>query len=231
MPTYDFTCEVCGTFGREWRPEGKPPRFCSLSCKGVGLSGQGIRPRKWVITPEIHERIKKVYQRDTGNGQVAALAKSIGFPRWKISRYAITQGWIAKQKKEPNWGPEEDAIVERYGHLALESIQRKLRKAGFSRSVSGIVNRRRKLRIPSNLSGYSACQLAECLGVDHHFVTRAIKQGRLKAKKRGTKRTEQQGGDSYFIKERRIRDYIKDNLHEIDIRKVDKYWLVDILTA
>jgi hypothetical protein len=231
MPTYDYICEVCGTSGRAWRPEGQPPRFCSLTCKGIGCTGKGIKPIKWIITPELHDRIKKVYQRDTGNGQVAALAKSAGIPRWKITRYAMTQGWIAKQKKGPNWCDEEDTVLEKYGHLAPESIQRKLRKSGFSRSISAIVNRRKKLRIPKNLQGYSANQLAECLGIDQHFVKHAIDQGRLKAKRRGTKRTVQQGGDMYFIREKWIRDYIRDNIHEIDLRKVDKYWFVDILTS
>ena len=50
----------------------------------------------------INEQIKKLYQNDTGNGEVMEYAKKIGYPRWKITKYAVSQGWIAKQKKEPD---------------------------------------------------------------------------------------------------------------------------------
>ena len=38
MPTFDYTCEVCGAEGREWRKE-KPPRFCSRRCLSLGMAG------------------------------------------------------------------------------------------------------------------------------------------------------------------------------------------------
>lgn len=229
MPTYNFTCEICGTPGRAWRQEGSPPRFCSKECKNIGLSGKSLKQIKWPITPEIHERIKTIYQRDTGNGQVAALAKSLGYPRWKLSRYAVGQGWVPKQKKEPDWTGEEVHILQLNGHLSPVTIQKKLTKYGFTRSVTGIVLKRKRMRLAQNLDGHSSRALAECLGVDSHFVTRAIKTGRLRAMKRGTSRTKQQGGDIWYIKDKNIRKYIIENVHEIDIRKVDKYWFVDIL--
>lgn len=231
MPTYDFICEVCEKLGRDWREEGKPPRFCSRTCKNIGMAGQSFKPVKWVITPQIHAMIEKIYKRDTGNGQVAALAKRIGYPRWKITRHARVQGWIAKQKKEPDWSWKEITILEQHAQYSPERIQIKLKAAGFSRSVTGIVLKRKRLRLPSKLEGYSARALALCLGVDDHFVTKAIKAGRLKAKMRHTHRTEQQGGDIYFIKDGAVRDYIINHLNEIDIRKVDKYWFVNILVG
>lgn len=231
MPTYNFTCEVCGMLGRAWRQEGYPPRFCNKDCRSKGLAGQALKPSKWIITPEIHSIIEKIYKRDTGNGQVAALAKRIGYPRWKISRYAIGQGWIAKQKKEPDWSEKEIWILQTYAYLSPERIQIRLKKAGFNRSVTGIVLKRKRLRLLSRLEGQSANQFANCLGVDIHFVNRAIKAGKLKAQKRGTQRTEKQGGDIYFIRDDAARNYIINWLNEIDIRKVDKYWFVGILTS
>lgn len=229
MPTYNFTCEVCGKPGRAWREGASPPRFCSNDHKFIGMAGQSFKPVKWVITPEIRAMIEKVYKRDTGNGQVAALAKRIGYPRWKISIYAISQGWIAKEQKEPDWTWKEISILESNAHLSMERIQLKLKKAGYARSVTGICLKRKRLRLPSKLEGQSANSLAYCLGVDSHFVTRAIETGKLKAQKRGTARTEKQGGDIYFIRDDAVREYIMNYLNEIDIRKVDKYWFVDLL--
>ena len=97
------------------------------------------------------------------------------------------------------------------------------------RSVTGIVLKRKRERLLRNLDGMSAHSLAECLGVDVHFVMRAIKGNRLKAERRGTLRTEIQGGDIWYIKPKDIRYYVLNWLNEIDIRKVDKYWLVDLI--
>lgn len=231
MPTYEFECEVCGISGRAWRPEGHHPRFCGTAHQARGLAGISRKPVKYRITAEIHEHIRRVYLRDTGNGQVRALAKAIGLPRWKITRYAIEQGWTAKQKKEPDWSEAEIKVLAVNAYLGIHSIQRKLLARGFRRSAFGIQLKRKRLRLPGNLDGQSANGLAGCLGVDIHFVLRAIANRKLRAIRRGTERTKAQGGDIWFIKDRWARSYILENLEAIDIRKVDKYWLVDLLTA
>lgn len=231
MPMYDFKCEVCGAPKRTWRPNGQLPRFCSRAHADIWRAGKAFKPTKWPITLEIHAAIEKIYKRDTGNGQVAALAQRLGYPRWKLSRYAIRQGWIAKQKKEPDWTEKEIWTLMTYAHLSGERIQIRLKKAGFGRSVTGIVLKRKRLELLSRLEGWSANSLAALLGVDAHSITKSIKAGKLRAKKRGTHRTKQQGGDSYFIRDSDVREYVMNNLHEIDIRKVDKYWFVELLTG
>ncbi len=190
---------------------------------------RSFKPPKWPITPEIHAAIERVYKRDTGNGQVAALAIRLNYPRWKITRYAIQAGLIAKQHKEPNWTERELLILEHQAHRSPGIIQKKLKEAGFARSETGIVLKRKRERFLKNLDGMSSRQLALCLGVDDHFVTKAIKGGRLKAEHRGTNRTDLQGGDIWYIKRKDIRKYILDWLNEIDIRKVDKYYFCDLL--
>jgi len=232
MPTLEFKCEVCGQFGRRWvKDETRPPRFCSRGCKHLGMKGQKQR-KKYEITPEIHQAIQKAYQGETGNGEIAALAKRVGLPRWKISKYAGRQGWYAVEKKEPDWSEDEIEILKRHARHCPEVIQRNLKKAGFDRSVNGIVLKRRRLRMTSeNLGGYSAHSLCLCLGVDIHFVLNAIRNGHLKASRRITNRTEKQGGDPYWIKEKNIKRFIVDNVNRIDLRKVDKYWFVDLLAG
>lgn len=229
MPTFEFVCQTCGEPSKKYRPEDQPPKYCSTACMIRGMAGKSRKPIKWPITPEIHEAIEKVYRRDTGNGQVKALAKRLNYPRWVITRYAIKQGLIAKQPKEPNWSEPELKILEHFSHLHPKRIQLRLKKAGFNRSEIGIVLKRKRMRFLQNLSGMSSRSAAQCLGVDDHFILRAIRTGKLKAKKRGTERIEAQGGDMWFIKEKYLRDYILENLNEIDIRKVDKFYFVDLL--
>jgi len=185
---------------------------------------------RYPISPEMHEKIKSIYQRDSGNGQIHALANALELPRWKVTRYAVEHGWTAKQKKEPDWTEKEIKILQKNAHFCLGWIQIKLGVKGFHRTIFGIQIKRKRMRMIQNLDGNSARGLAECLGVDVHFVTRAIRDGRLKAIRRGTDRKESQGGDIWYIKDEWARKYIIENIHEIDIRKADKYWLIGLLS-
>ena len=99
---------------------------------------------KYPISESMHEAIRKLYLDETGRGQVGRFACNLGLPRWKVTRYAIQQGWTAKQHKEPNWSEKELKILEFYAHLTPERIQIKLKKEGYQRSVIGIVLKRKR---------------------------------------------------------------------------------------
>jgi len=230
MPMFDYICEVCGHDGRKWRRE-KPPRFCCRACRNRGMAGQTTKGTKYVITPEMHIKIKQIYQTMTGNGEVRDLAAEFGLPRCKITRYAIKQGWIARQKKEPDWSERELKILSNSAHLCPERIQKNLKIAGFSRSATGIVLKRKRMRFLSNLKGHSARNVAECFGVDETCISGWIKKGYMKAGRRGTKRTSRQGGDQWFIKDKWIRDFVVNYTAVIDFRKIDKYWITDLLAG
>lgn len=185
---------------------------------------------KHIVSPEQHENIKRAYQTMTGNGEVKKLAKKINLPRWKISKYALKNGWIATHSKMPDWTKRELKILEKNAHRPVEFIYKKLKKEQFHRTETAIVLKRKRMRFAKNLEGQSATGLAECFGVDGHTITKAIKDGKLKADKRDTKRTALQGGDTWYIKDKDVRSYILNYLPEIDLRKVDKYWFVDVLS-
>lgn len=233
MPTYDYICETCGHHGRAWRTEENgPPRFCNRDCQRRSKNPRKqVKPNKWIITPAMHDTIRSAYQDDTGNGQINDLAILLGLSRWRVTRYAVEQGWIARQKKEPVWSERELSILHQNAHLTPRVIQRRLKKYGYHRSEIGIVIKRKRMRFLQNLNGHSACSVAQCLGVDIHVVSNYIKKGWLKARKRGTDRTAIQGGDHWYIKDKDIRDFIRDSVAVIDFRKLDKYWLIDLLAG
>lgn len=230
MPTYEYICEVCERPGKAWRaPDATPPRFCCKAHMTKGMIGQPRKSAKYIITPEMHAQIEKVYKRDSGNGQVAALAEALRLPRWKVTRYAISQGWIAKQQKEPCWTEAETEQLQKFARYSPARIRIKMKERGYNRSETAIVLKLKRMNMRQNLGGHSARDVARCLGVDDHFVTNAIKGGRLRAIRRGTARTDRQGGDHWWILDQNIKIYILKHLYEIDIRKVDKYWFVDML--
>lgn len=162
-------------------------------------------------------------------GPVRDLADKFGMPRWRVSRRAVELGVLPVQKKEPPWTDEELKILERNAHLTTKIIQKKLINAGFHRTEMGILLKRRRMRFLSNLKGQSAWMVAECFGVDQKAVVRWIQKGWLKARRRGTDRTDIQGGDYYFVRDKWIRDFVINNVEVIDFRKLDKHWLVNIL--
>ena len=194
------------------------------------MRGQRQKRNKYPISAEMHAEIKAVYLIASENGEINALAAKLGYPRWKITRYAQEQGWIQKVYKQPNWTEAELEVLKANAHHAPDVIQRQLYKHGFSRSVTGIILRRKRSNFLKQLDGRSATHYAKCFGVDIHFILDAILRLKLKARKRGTKRTENQGGDNWYILPEDVKEYIENHIEEIDIRKVDKIWFVKILT-
>lgn len=236
MPWYDFICEVCGIPKRSWRADDQnPPRFCSRKCHGIGLSksktGKSLKPPKYIITEIMAAQIRRVYTAIPEKGQVRELAKRLGLPRWKVSKFASQEGLIGIQRKEPPWSEAELHILEQGAHLSAAVLRRRLLAAGFRRTEVGIVLKRKRMRFLQNLEGQSATTLALCFGVDAKTIIRYIEKGYLRASKRGTDRTLQQGGDEWFIKDNAIKEFVQTYPEYVDFRKVDKIWLIDLLAG
>lgn len=181
---------------------------------------------KYYITPVMHERIREFYRGNAGKDGRDRLAGSLGIPPWKVTRYAINHGWVAKHPKEPTWSEAELVLLHRWAHLSPPIIRQKMVAAGHNRSATAIMLKLKRTHARAGIHGESATSLAACMGVDSKTIIRAITQGKLPASKRGTDRER----DIYYIRWRDIRRYLIDYISEIDIRKVDKFWFVDMLT-
>lgn len=78
-------------------------------------------------------------------------AQKLEMPRWAVLRRGRDLG-VARTKEHP-WSEAEVALLERWGHLTDAVIQRKLKAAGYSRSINGIHLKLKRLRIRQNLDG------------------------------------------------------------------------------
>jgi hypothetical protein len=139
-------------------------------------------------------------------------------------------GLRERHRKEPEWSESELRILENWTHLCADRIQIRLKKAGFIRSLNGIILKKKRMRFRPCDNGYTATALGGCFGVDAKTVTRWIEAGHLKAERRGTARQEVQGGDMWWIQEKDIKRFIVENVALVDFRKIDKFWAVDVLT-
>lgn len=190
--------------------------------------------QKYFFTDEMDDRIREVYQQEVGmksklhTGYLKKLSFAFGIPPWTISKRACKLGVLPTQRKEPNWADHELKILESSAHLSVPRIQNNLKKYGYSRTHQGILIKRKEMRFLKNLNGHSARSVAECFGVDPKTVMRWIEQGWLKATKRETNRAKSQG-ELFFIKDKWIKKFIVHSVSVVDFRKIDKYWLVDLL--
>jgi len=189
------------------------------------------RRRKYVFTAQIDQRIREIYlsQHDANTRSgIRQLAEQVGIPHWALKKRARELGLA--RTKEKSWSEPELAILARYAWMSDERIRLKLKAAGYARTVTGIHLKLKRMRFKCDPSFYSGKGLAQALGIDSHVVTRWIKSGHLRAQFRGTARGEPQGGDIYLIREKDVRRFILEHPTEIDLRKVDQLWFLDLIT-
>ena len=187
--------------------------------------------RKYVFTDQIDQLIREIYlnHRDAKTRPgIRQLAKKVGMPHWALKKRARELG-LARTKELP-WSEPELEVLARNAWMSDERIRLKLRAAGYARTVTGIHLKLKRMKFKHDGSFYSASGLSQALGIDSHAVTRWIKSGHLRAKFRGTARTEQQNGDIYLIHEKDVRRFILEHPTDIDLRKVDQLWFLDLIT-
>ena len=205
-------------------------KYCSSACRKKYYAKIMYR-----FTPEMDARITEEYRNKVGFTRtrvVRDLAESWGFPRYAIGKRALKLGLVPVVRGLPRaWSEIEKETVVKWAFLSIGSIRKKLKAAGFVRSENAI-----KIFITRQIGfkpkeSYSATSLAGLLGIDNHAVLAWINKGWLKAVRRGTERTALQGGDSWTVRPEDVREFVINHLALIDIRKVDKFWLVELLTG
>jgi hypothetical protein len=167
-------------------------------------------------------------QRQGDRRALKLVSARLGWPAHAVSKRAAELG-LARIKEQP-WSGEEEQIMFRFAHLPYTGIQRKLADAGFRRSCGAIAVKTTRLRIKSNLDGYSATSLALAFGVDVHKVLTWIGRGLLVGSRRGTSRRPEQGGDTWWIPREHAKQFVMRCPEEIDLARVEKFWFLDLIT-
>jgi hypothetical protein len=199
----------------------------------LGLVERKAPRGSWPATEEVDRMIVECYRNHPEKGALRKLAKRVNRPYWWVKKRGANLG-VAKlalaENKEAEWSTAEIELLEKHAHKQPEIIARAFRANGHARTATAIAVKRKRLQFNAlDIDHYTATQLAGEFGVDIKVVTRWIDQGWLVAGRRGTKRTAIQGGDHWWIKRKHVRDFVIGSIGIIDIRKVDKVWLVDLL--
>jgi hypothetical protein len=163
-------------------------------------------------------------------GAIKALADRLGVPRYVLLKRVRALGFSLLRHKEPEWSEIELALLAKTPLHDLHSAARIFRAHGFVRSETALKVQATKRGISTRFKGgFSAHAAARMLGVDIKWITARIFDGRIKARRRGTKRLVQQGGDVHVIEPAELRRYVVAHLGEIDFRRVEKFALVALL--
>lgn len=158
--------------------------------------------------------------------RLISLAKKFSMPRWALYQRALKIGAVQSSHQKRPWEDEEIRILGKYARYEPLTIKKRLEKTGFQRSIASIVLKRKRMRLLSNLEGVSACLCAEFLGVDLHWVLNHISAGSLKAE---VIRRDREGKANYHIREKDLRKFIIENPCLIDLRKVEKYYFIELV--
>lgn len=158
--------------------------------------------------------------------RVLNLAKKFNMPRWAIYQRALKIGAVQSSHQKKPWTKEEISILKQYARYEPQTIRKRLQKADYQRSIASIVLKRKRMRLLSNQKGMSACLCADFLGVDLHWVLNHINTGSLKAE---VIRRDKKGKSNYFIREKELRRFIITNPDRIDLRKVEKYYFIELV--
>lgn len=197
--------------------------FEEVGKKRTGNHHGGVA-QKWVL--DEHSRRLLIAKYDGLPTTIDELEKKLHVPRWIIKKWAGQLG-LAKQK-EPRWSPEDVAFLEH--NLHKKSIADIAQQLG--RTKTAVKLKAKRLGINKTLQeGYTMRGLCLGLGCDHHKVQKWLEKGWLVGKRRQTERGENQGGDVWYFTDRSIRQFIMHHPHEIDQRRIDWLWVVDILAG
>jgi len=182
---------------------------------------------KYVFTVAMDKEILYTYSINTDSKpRVLNLAKKFNMPRWVIYQRALKIGAVTSSHQKKPWADKEIRILEKNARYSPLTIRKKLARAGFQRSAASIVLKRKRMRFLPNLKGMSANLCAEFLGVDLHWVLNHILLGSLRAE---VIRHDREGKVNYHIREKDLRKFIVYNPDLIDLRKVEKYYFIELV--
>jgi hypothetical protein len=196
-------------------------RANQLGIKSAAFAKQGYHRERWTSSEQIDAVIRRVYPTCTAKNDVNRLAVSLSRPPWWVSKRAARLGLVSPRFKALPWSqPELDYIQER-AHINPNNLRMGLARLGYRRTETAIsVMLRRLGACTHDPNEYNANGLAALFGIDRKGVLNWIEKGWLKAKRRG---------ELWSIRRRDVRAFVADNMHAVDIRKVDKFWFIDLL--
>lgn len=180
--------------------------------------------RQYTVTEPGRARIRELYNGTSAN--IDILSAELIAPRYMIKKWAREEG-LTRTRNDRRWTTEEEDYLE----LHLRKVSLKKIGAKLGRTPAAVKQHAYRLGISKCLThGYTLSKLSVAVGYTRTKVERWVNNGWLKGVRRQTERTEGQS-DVWYFSNKEVRKFIKEHPLEIDGRRVDMVWLVDLLTG
>lgn len=213
------TCNECGieidrfpsaTIGHKYTFCCKPHQYSYFAKNHI----TGIANKKYTIEQE--EYIRTHY---TGTCNSAKqISQDLNIP-YKHIFYLVKKLGIGKRLKKfkPWTESEEERLKDEVARLSLITIANR-----HNRSPIAIKDRCQELGISrkGRDGWYNERDICEIFGVTHEWLVRRIENNRIQAEKRG---------NQWCVTRDNLIEYIRSNPHNIDGRKIDMFYFVDLL--
>lgn len=178
--------------------------------------------RKHELTPEIEAKIRAFYSRPIRPGDLPRFARSINRPHWWVKLKAATLGLTYSRLKPDPWCDRSIDLLTEHAAKAPQTIRTILIKAGYRRTLSAIVNKRKTLGMAvgdeREVAGlWNLKRVARALGVADKTVLRWIRTEAITAQRRPGSANEE-----WEIKLPELRRFCAENSNEYDLRRVDR---------
>ena len=194
-----------------------------------------VKPKKYPFSEEQDAVLRAAWAEHVSRKAVLVASRRTGYPEHIVRRRATILALSKPRKKEPPWTAAELEIVERHAARGHEYVKKALADAGYSRTLTAIVVKRKRIGCVGRGHGfYTLNEVGKLLGVDAKTVVRWRRAGLISSRARGTARTESQGGDEQLVSQETLRDFVLQNVHLVDLRKVPPehhLWFVDLVSG
>jgi hypothetical protein len=192
-----------------------------------------------VVTPQQDELIRKCWEHNAyGHHAAKRAAQLTGLTPEVVQRRATQLGLVFTRERY-RWTEPELRVVEDHAHLALDTIQKKLRRVsppGVKRTRAAIARQIFAQRFRSNMDGLKHAPLARALGIGidrlHRFRDAKLIDGQRMESIAGACGYAETVADEHrhwFYHNDDIVRLLFAGRGELDLRKVNQPWLMGLL--
>ena len=191
------------------------------------------------ITPQQDDIIRKCWEHNAYGHHAAKRAAQLAGLTPEVVQRRATQLGLVFTRERYRWTEPELRVVEKYAHLALDTIQKKLRLVsppGVKRTRAAIAGQIFAQRFRTNLDGLKHGPLAEALGISNDRLHKLRNSNLIKGE-RLESIAQTCGYLGEVLDDNRHWFYANDEIvrllfaarGELDLRKVNQTWLLGVL--
>jgi hypothetical protein len=180
---------------------------------GAKRTHGGGNPQKYILNERGRHLMLLLY--DGTSARIDELQRRLGVPRYLVRRWA-TQMRLTHSRGGSRWRKEDIAYLEK--HINTKTL---------AEIAEHLCRTEESVRTKAYLLGllerdaYTLKDVYDGLGSSFTTATKWIDRGWLK----GTRRDET---SNWYFSDKQIKDFLRAHPYEIDIRRVDQLWFLDL---